>query len=287
MNIRVMHLTVLIAGILFQLALVSYGKCPEDCQPASTYGRYSPRIRHLYLKPTDLQKFEEILVIGDVHGCFDELQMLLKKANATSPSILKIFVGDLVRKGPKNLEVLNYVRNSESCLSVRGNNDEKCLIRLYSAQASGNYTLKRQDKWMVNLSPADLEYLEELPYTISIPSLNVIIVHAGFIPGIPMEKQHPWTMMNIRDIDPDQSCPGGYRPIVKKFAGHPWASKWKGPQHVYFGHDNKKKLQLYPFATGLDTSCFRGNYMTGLFISGFRAGAFVTQNALRPYHYDF
>ncbi|GFY58668.1 metallophos domain-containing protein [Trichonephila inaurata madagascariensis] len=221
--------------------------------------------------------------------CIEDFRSMSRRLSANLVlCVLKIFVGDLVRKGPKNLEVLSYIRNnSESCLSVRGNNDEKCLIRLYSAQASGNYTLKSQDKWMVGLSPADLEYLEDLPYTISIPSLNAIIVHAGFIPGIPIEKQHPWTLMNIRDIDPDSECPGGYRPIVKKFAGHPWASKWKGPQHVYFGHDNKKKLQLYPFATGIDTSCFRGNYLTGLFISGFRAGAFVTQNAFRPYHYDY
>ncbi|GBN76009.1 hypothetical protein AVEN_159201-1 [Araneus ventricosus] len=280
-----MYLIVLIAGILLQFALIVLSQCAEHCQPASAYDKYPPRIRHRFLNPNYLQNFTEIFVIGDVHGCYDELQMLLQKSNTTSDNVLKIFVGDLLRKGPKSLEVINYARNCQSCLCVRGNNEEKSLLRLYASQVSSNYSLKRRDRWMENMSPADLEYLEELPYTISIPSLNSIIVHAGLLPGLALERQRPWTMMNLRDITPDEKCPGGFRPNAKKHKGLPWASKWKGPQHVYFGHDNKRKLQLYPFATGIDTSCFRGNYLTGLFISGPRVGAFVTQNAFDAYQY--
>jgi len=48
--------------------------------------------------------------------------------------------------------------------------------------------------------------------------------------------------------------------------GEPWASQWQGAEHIFFGHDARRKLQLYPKATGLDTGCLYGFELTGVYM---------------------
>ncbi|XP_054719803.1 bis(5'-nucleosyl)-tetraphosphatase, symmetrical-like [Uloborus diversus] len=242
-----------------------------------------PKTIHKYIDQSFVEKYDEIFVIGDIHGCFDELQMLLKKAEAEKDSTLKIIVGDLVNKGPKNAEVLDYLRQSASILAVRGNHDEVVLKEYFSAK-NPSYELKASNRWIKDLSLENINYLLELPFTISIPSLNVVVVHAGLLPGMPIEANDPFNMVCMRNvIEGDYFWEGGLTASKHIDEGEPWASMWGGPQHVYFGHDAKRMLQKYPFATGLDTGCVYGNWLTGVFINGPRKGTFYNVKAKQVY----
>ena len=70
-------------------------------------------------------------VFGDVQGCYDELNLLCKKIKFNPNKDLLIFAGDLVNRGPKSLEVLNFcLKHRNSVKGVLGNHDFYLLYLL-------------------------------------------------------------------------------------------------------------------------------------------------------------
>src|SRR5262245_43173753 len=65
------------------------------------------------------------IVIGDVHGCSDELARLLARTGA-GPTDRVVLVGDLVAKGPDSQGVVQLARE-RGLLAVLGNHDAKVL----------------------------------------------------------------------------------------------------------------------------------------------------------------
>ena len=54
------------------------------------------------------------------------------------------------------------------------------------------------------MSDDDLAFIESLPYTITIPELNSIVVHAGLVPGVSLVEQEPDYMVRMRNIVDEQ-----------------------------------------------------------------------------------
>lgn len=211
------------------------------------------------------------LLIGDVHGCLEELEALLKACRFEPADDSLVFVGDLVAKGPHPAEVVALARR-HGARGVMGNHDHAVLqLRDPAARASGRRTHRAVAD---ALSGSDFDWLEGLPGYLDLPDDNALVVHAGFAPAIAVEDQSLETLMNTRTVLPDGSA------STNSLAGPLWASEWHGPRFVYFGHHASAGLQRHPHALGLDTGCVYGGRLTACILPG---GEVVSVPAVRTH----
>src|SRR5438046_6925043 len=97
------------------------------------------------------------LVIGDVHGCLDELRALVLKAGVTDDDDV-VFVGDLVAKGPDSVGVIAWARE-RGAAAVLGNHDDHVL----QARAGNVNAKEHHQKVAAALSAADADWLAARP----------------------------------------------------------------------------------------------------------------------------
>lgn len=223
----------------------------------------------------------KLLIMGDVHGCYDELAELLANEGVNKENTCVVFVGDLVNKGPKSTEVVEFVM-SNGWYSVRGNHDEVCLRELMLASRSGEDPIEKY-KWVTGLKKESAEWLQDLPYAIKIPSRNIVVVHAGLLPGTSLEEQETDFFLHMRCIKRAETgwvWTRDFNDTEYKL----WGSEWTGPEHVYFGHDARRLLQQHEHATGLDTGCVYGKQLTGVYPGPHGArGEFIMLRSHRNY----
>lgn len=117
--------------------------------------------------------------IGDVQGCFDELQALLQQINFDAEQDQLWFVGDLVNRGPKSLETLRFIKNLPHKKVVLGNHDLHLL-----ALASGYFHKHHNLQDILTAPDCDelLNWLRQQPLFYYDKTLNYAMVHAGLPP---------------------------------------------------------------------------------------------------------
>src|SRR3954469_3167212 len=195
------------------------------------------------------------LVIGDVHGCLDELRALVAKAGVTADDDV-VFVGDLVAKGPDSVGVIAWARERGAAAAL-GNHDDHVL----QARAGKAHAKEHHQKVAAALSAADADWLAARPLWVRLSGGGKphVVIHGGMVAGVPVENQERENLIAMRSITADG------RPS-KRIEGTPWAALWTGPEHVVFGHDAIRGLQQHPLATGLDTGCVYGRELTALWV---------------------
>jgi len=194
------------------------------------------------------------IVIGDIHGCFDELSDLIELVDLKEDDRV-VAVGDLVVKGPKSREVLDLFINDPRFSSVVGNHDRKLRQRWRGEPVR---LTRDQQKTFAELDTNRQKYfpfLRELPYMIDLGSY--LVVHAGIRPGVPLRRQMAADMTEIRTMGAD--------PTLRR--GVPWFEVYRGQKTVLFGHWPGKKMRRAPHAICLDTGCVYGGRLTA-FITG-------------------
>jgi bis(5'-nucleosyl)-tetraphosphatase (symmetrical) len=130
-------------------------------------------------------------IIGDLQGCYDELQALLAQIDFRPDRDHLWFVGDIVNRGPKSLECLRFVKQLQQqgrAEMVLGNHD----IHLLAAYSG----LKRFQSKSDTLEPifkaqdaAELiDWLRHQPLMVQHPLYNAVMVHAGLPPQWSIEQ---------------------------------------------------------------------------------------------------
>jgi len=120
--------------------------------------------------------------VGDIQGCYDELQQLLDHIHFDISQDRLWFVGDLVNRGPDSLKVLRFVKNlGDIATTVLGNHDLHTL-----AVANGHLQYHRNDNIDDVLLAEDHDelthWLRHRPLLHHDAELNFTMIHAGLAP---------------------------------------------------------------------------------------------------------
>lgn len=214
-------------------------------------------------------------VIGDVHGCYEELCALLKKLgyavdannfNATPPpGRTAVFLGDLCDRGPANLAVLKTVMNmsaSGAALCVPGNHEDKLSRRLEGRKTQINNGLELTLAELDNETPAFKksvrEFLRGLVSHYLLDGGKFVVAHAG-LPA-PLQGR---SSAYVREF-----CLYGNPTGNMDEFGLPeradWAADYNGSALVAYGHSPVAKAKIVNNTICLDTGCVFGGALAAL-----------------------
>ncbi len=229
-----------------------------------------------------------IYAIGDVHGRSDLLEAMFglidaHRARSGAEKTIEVLLGDLIDRGPDSRGVIDLAmarRASHGLIALRGNHDQYMLDALSDAgsiarwldwggiEALGSYGIEasRRDceapqalatALRAALPPAHAAFLAGMPLTHRCGDL--LFVHAGIRPGIPLAQQAPRDLMTIRELFHGDERDHGFV--------------------VVHGHTPGAVPVVRPNRIGLDTKAYESGVLT---CAAFTSGGFDFITATGP-----
>lgn len=151
--------------------------------------------------------------IGDIHGCYDKLTDLVQHCmlHGGENFVRLIFLGDYVDRGARSRDVVDFLielqaNAPDQVTCLRGNHEDMLLKAV-------DGTIEEQDLWLMNgagttlqsygagaaadLPQPHLDWLGALP--VFSRDVARLFVHAGIMPGIPLERQATEALLWIRE----------------------------------------------------------------------------------------
>jgi protein phosphatase len=218
-------------------------------------------------------------IIGDVHGCYDELCALLEllgysvdgenctarpPVDATTQRARRaIFLGDLCDRGPENVKTLRLVMNMTSngdALCMPGNHEIKLLRRLKGTDVRSthglNVTIAQLEKEPQEFRDAVKVFLDGLVSHCVLDGGRLVTAHAGL-----KEKYQGRASARVRAF-----CLFGETTGETDEFGLPvrinWAEDYRGKAVVVYGHTPLAEVQNINNTVCVDTGCVFGGSLT-------------------------
>ncbi len=231
-------------------------------------------------------------VVGDVHGCLDELRQLLTalgyefsddKTTASHPEGRKaFFVGDLVDRGPDSPGVLRLVMNmvrDQTALCVPGNHEAKLLKALQGKNVNVSHglaeTLEQLTHETDQFKKEVEQFIHGLVSHLVVDDGKLVVAHAGLgedMHGRASKAVRAFAMYGDTTGETDE-----YGLPVR----YPWARDYRGGAVVAYGHTPIPTPEWVNGTICLDTGCVFGGSLTAL---RYPERDFVSVPAARMYY---
>jgi serine/threonine protein phosphatase 1 len=191
------------------------------------------------------------LVVGDIHGCYNELRQLLRKVQL-APEDCLVALGDIVDRGPDSVKVYNFLRNRPNTIVLMGNHERKHLRQALS-YSQEIVKLQFGDRY-----PEFLNWCRQLPYYYE--TEDAIFVHAAVEDGIAMAAQQEEIL-----------CGSLENYWTRKQGRAYWTQFYSGTKPVIFGHHSveDQPLIVNQKVYGIDTGACYGGKLTGVLLPSF------------------
>ncbi len=220
-------------------------------------------------------------IIGDIHGCCDELETLLQKLDYQisrsfptptyhHPQGRKaVFLGDLVDRGPRILDTVNLVRNmvaAGTAICVPGNHENKLLRKLRGKNVKVNHGLAQTLGEIDGLPDAIREsytkqlkdFLDCLVSHYVLDEGRLVVAHAGL-----RQEMQGRGSAAVREF----ALYGETTGEIDEFGlpiRYNWAAEYRGKAMVVYGHTPVVDAEWLNNTIDIDTGCVFGGKLTAL-----------------------